>query len=312
MKTLSTILILLLCAPPLVGEDSVGRTIVIRGDGRPSEAAKLSSIWLYPEDYDGVTIKLYGFIFEPESFEYFPDLNGYLFACEPVVYGRSNAYHPHIGNATFLSREKLNFFCSTADGQRIRRLFKEHPGEVALPAEVVIEVKRQDNVYLGALKSFQPRNATEEANRTSNDLFREAPRERDSNLKKARPTRAESSESRTSGRVEPDTQDSRGDSGRASSGVPRSADVPESQSYLGQFEPSPYFRGTAPRFRNYQYQYPMSPMAQPDSYMYYRRPPYYYGFAPPYAYPYTLPYYMPGPPPQIAPDLYPRPQRRWH
>ena len=94
--------------------------------------------------------------------------------------------------------------------------------------------------------------------------------------------------------------------------APQSAVIPPAGSYLAQNAPAPYFRGTAPRFRNYQYQYPIPPTAQPDSYFYYRRPPYYYNFAPPYAYPYTLPYYTPGPTPQIAPDIYPRYQHRWH
>jgi hypothetical protein len=312
MKTLLPVLTLVLCAPPIFGEEPADRTITIRGDGRPAEAAKISSIWLYPEDYEGITLKLYGFIYEPENFEYFPELNGYIFSCEPVVAGRNNAFHAHIGNANFLSREKLNFFCSTADGQRIRRMFKERPGEVALPAEVVIEVKRRDNVYLGVVKSFEPRNATEENNRVRSDLRREARRQGDDNRDTARPRRADASESRTSGRAESAAPRSDGGSGTAGTAAPRSADVPPDRSYLGQFEPSPYFRGAAPRFRNYQYQYPMSPQQLPESYFYYRRPPYYYGFAPPYAYPYTLPYYIPGPPPQIAPDIYPRPQRRWH
>ena len=150
-------------------QEPASQTIEIRGDGRPSEAAKLSAIWLYPEDYEGKTIKLYGFLFEAENFEYFPELNGYLFCCEPVVFGRNNAFHAHVGNATFLSREKLNLFCSTADGQRIRRLFKEHQGEVAMPGEVVLEVKKRDNVYLGIVSSFQPKNLTEQGNAVPRD-----------------------------------------------------------------------------------------------------------------------------------------------
>ena len=162
MKTRLTALIFLALLTPLTAaEDPDAKTIDIRGDKSALESNKISSVWLYPEDYEGKTIRLYGFLFEPENFEYFPDLNGYLFSFEPVLYARNNSYHVHVGNSTFMSREKLNFFCSTADGQRIRRLFKEHQGDVAMPAEVVIEVKQRDYVYLGILKSYKPRNVTE-------------------------------------------------------------------------------------------------------------------------------------------------------
>jgi hypothetical protein len=139
------------------------QVVTIRGDREPEESEKLVQIWLYPEDHEGLTIKLQGFIFEPEYFEYFPDINGYLFSCEPVNLARNNAFHAHVGNATFLSREKLNFFCSTADGQRIRQLFKERPGEIAMPAEVVIEITRRDYLWLGVLKSYTPRKEVDSA-----------------------------------------------------------------------------------------------------------------------------------------------------
>ena len=129
----------------------------IRGDRKPAEAEKLSAIWLYPEDYLGKRVKLQGFIFEAENFEYFPEQNGYLFSCEPVIYGRNNAFHVHVGNATFLSREKLNFFCSTAEGQRIRQLFKTHPDELAVPANVVLEIRQRDGIYFADLISFAPK-----------------------------------------------------------------------------------------------------------------------------------------------------------
>ena len=146
-----------------VAADSVAdRTIEIRGDRRPSEAEKLNAIWLYPEDYVGKTIRLKGFLFEPENFEYFPDQNGYLFSCEPVVYGRNNAFHAHVGNATFLSREKLNFFCSTAEGQRIRQLFKQHLGEIALPIEVVLEIRKRNELYFADLISYTSNRARDE------------------------------------------------------------------------------------------------------------------------------------------------------
>jgi len=74
----------------------------------------------------------------------------------------------------------------------------------------------------------------------------------------------------------------------------------------------PLFRGTTPRFHNNLYQYSIPPALQPDSYIYYRRPPYYSNFPPPYAYPYALPYYAPGVTPQVAPDIYPNYPRQWH
>jgi hypothetical protein len=129
--------------------------IEIYGD-RLADAEKLNSIWLYPEDYEGKTIRLYRFCFEPENFEYFPELNGYLFSCEPVAYGRDSV-HPHVGKSELLSREKLNLFCSTAEGKRIRSMFKERQGEVALPAEVVITIEKRNDVYFGNLVSYKPR-----------------------------------------------------------------------------------------------------------------------------------------------------------
>src|SRR5262245_8905111 len=63
----------------------------------------------------------------------------------------------------------------------------------------------------------------------------------------------------------------------------------------------PMFRGNNPRFHNYEYQHPIPPVLQPDSYFYYRRPPYYTNFPPPYAYPYASPYLAPGVRPQVAP-----------
>lgn len=144
-----------------VGEAAAAETTEIRGDRKPAESEKLVSIWLYPEDHVGKRLALKGFIFEPEDFEYFPDLNGYLFSCEPVNLGRNNAFHAHIGSATFLSREKLNFFCSTADGQRIRQLFKQHQGEVAIPASVIVEIRNRDGCYFADLISFTPRREME-------------------------------------------------------------------------------------------------------------------------------------------------------
>jgi len=55
-----------------------------------------------------------------------------------------------------MSREKLNFFCSTAEGQRLRRLFKQHTDEWAVAADVVLEVKKRDGMYFGEIVSFSP------------------------------------------------------------------------------------------------------------------------------------------------------------
>ena len=143
------------------GQSATAETIEIRGDRKPSESEKLVSIWLFPEDHNGKRLTLKGFIFEPENFEYFPDLNGYLFSCEPVNLGRNNAFHAHVGDATFLSREKLNFFCSTADGQRIRQLFKQHQGEIAIPASVELVIRRRDGCYFADLITFTPHHESE-------------------------------------------------------------------------------------------------------------------------------------------------------
>jgi hypothetical protein len=136
---------------------AAGKTLAIRGDRKLAEAEQLHAIWLYPEDYLGKTLTLEGFIFEPENFEFHASLNGYLFACEPVLYARNNAFHAHVGNPTFLSPEKLNFFCSTTEGRRIRELFKQHQGEVAMPARVVVEIRQRDGVYFADLISYTPR-----------------------------------------------------------------------------------------------------------------------------------------------------------
>ena len=141
--------------PRLEKEINDSQVIEVNGNGNAKEATTLSTIWLNPEDYEGRTIRLRGFIFEPENFEYFPDHNGYLFTLEPVIYGRNNSKHAHIGYATFVSYEKLNFFCSTGDGQRIRRLFKHHANEHALAADVELEVRKINNIYFGVVTSFK-------------------------------------------------------------------------------------------------------------------------------------------------------------
>ena len=73
-----------------------------------------------------------------------------------------------------------------------------------------------------------------------------------------------------------------------------------------------YFGNAAPRFHNYNFEYVFPQAAQPDSYMFYRRAPYYSNFPPPYTYPYTLPSYGPGVTPSVAPDIYPRYPKLWH
>lgn len=159
---IGVLFLLLPLTSPSLAQESSASVLEIRGDSGPSEAEKLVAVWLYPEDYEGKTIKLRGFMFEPENFEYFPDENGYLFSIEPVNLGRNDAYHSHVGNATFLSREKLNFFCSTSDGQRIRRLFKQHQGKLAIAADVELKVEKRNYLYLGVLTSFKPTTTAED------------------------------------------------------------------------------------------------------------------------------------------------------
>ncbi|MFM2095403.1 MAG: hypothetical protein RIS70_2527 [Planctomycetota bacterium] len=141
--------------PPPEKETNHPQVIEVNGNGNAKEAAKLWEIWLNPEEYEGRIIRLRGFIYEPENFEYFPDQNGYLFTLEPLIYGRNNSKHAHVGYSTFLSHEKLNFFCTTADGQRIRRLFKNHSGEHAIAADVELEVRKTNGIYFGMVTSFK-------------------------------------------------------------------------------------------------------------------------------------------------------------
>jgi len=75
---------------------------------------------------------------------------------------------------------------------------------------------------------------------------------------------------------------------------------------------SRYFGHPAPRFHNYNFEYVFPQSAQPDSYMFYRRPPYYSIFPPPYTYPYALPSYGPGVTPSVAPEIYPKYPKLWH
>ena len=158
-KPVCAIVCLLLGGPLVWAQEPTGPMLEIRGDGRPAQAEKLFKVWLYPEDYVGTTIKLHGFLFEPQNFEYFPEQNGHLFCCEAVIHKRDSDYHTYVGNATFLSQDKLNFFCTTADGQRIRELFKTRPAYLALAADVVLEVQRRDHLYFGVVTSFKPDSA---------------------------------------------------------------------------------------------------------------------------------------------------------
>lgn len=141
--------------PPPEKELQDPKIIEVNGNGNAKEAEKLWTIWLNPEEYEGRIVRLRGFVFEPENFEYFPDHNGYLFTLEPLTYGRNNSKHAHVGYATFVSQEKLNFICTTGDGQRIRRLFKYHAKEHALAADVEFEVRKTNNIYFGVVTTFK-------------------------------------------------------------------------------------------------------------------------------------------------------------
>ncbi|MCU0878582.1 MAG: hypothetical protein MUF06_12425 [Pirellulaceae bacterium] len=165
MKTLFPIVVgVATLLPVLLGAQEpkpAARVLEVWGDRLPVETGKLEAVWLYPEDYEGYTIKVRGYIYEPQNFEFFPDLNGYLLSFEPVILGRSGTYHAHVGKCDFLSREKLNFFCTTAEGRRIREIFKKNPGESAIPSEVVFEVRKRDGIYFADLISFTPRHTRE-------------------------------------------------------------------------------------------------------------------------------------------------------
>jgi hypothetical protein len=138
-------------------QDTPKDTIEINGNWHPAEVTKLERIWLYPEDYEGKTVILRGFLFKAENFEYFPEHDGYLFCCEPAVFGRNLSVHALIGNATFVSREKLNFLCTKADGQLVRKLFKESARDLPVSGDFVIEIKKRNDIYFGLVTSFTHR-----------------------------------------------------------------------------------------------------------------------------------------------------------
>ena len=148
---------------PLVAtaQEPAKETIEINGNAHPLEVAKLERIWLFPEDYEGKTVTLRAFLFKPENFEYFPEHDGYLFCFEPAIFGRHLNVNPYIGNPTFLSREKLNFLCTKADGQLVRRLFKESSRSLPVMADVTLEVKKRNGFYFGVVSAFTPRGARE-------------------------------------------------------------------------------------------------------------------------------------------------------
>jgi hypothetical protein len=79
---------------------------------------------------------LHGYLFEAENFEYFPEQNGYLF-----LRASRTRSEQRISLACWqcdvLSQEKAQFLQTTSDGQR--RLFKQHPQELAINADVVLE-----------------------------------------------------------------------------------------------------------------------------------------------------------------------------
>lgn len=140
---------------PFAGAQEPAKDMIeINGNWHPAEVAKLERIWLYPEDYEGKTIALKGFLFKAEDFEYFPEHEGYLFCCEPAVFGRNLNVHAYIGNATFVSREKLNFFCTKADGQLVRKLFKESARELPVSADFVLQIQKRNGIYFGVVSSF--------------------------------------------------------------------------------------------------------------------------------------------------------------
>jgi hypothetical protein len=149
------ILLVTIVLPPAAGAQEPAKdSIEINGNWHPSEVSRLERIWLYPEDYEGKIITLTAFLFKPENFEYFPEHDGYLFCCEPAIFGRHLNVNPYIGNATFLSREKLNFFCTKSDGQLVRQRFKESSRNLPVLADIVLEVKKRNGVYFGVVTSF--------------------------------------------------------------------------------------------------------------------------------------------------------------
>jgi len=148
---------------PLVAgaQEPASGSIEINGNAHPQEVEKLERIWLFPEDYEGKTVTLRAFLFKPENFEYFPEHDGYLFCFEPAIFGRHLNVNPYIGNPTFLSREKLNFLCTKADGQLVRQLFKESSRSLPVMADVTLGVKKRNGFYFGVVTAFTPRRARE-------------------------------------------------------------------------------------------------------------------------------------------------------
>ncbi len=155
------ILLATILLPQISGaQDAAKDAIEINGNWHPAEVTKLERVWLYPEDYEGKTITLRGFLFKAENFEYFPEHEGYLFCCEPAVFGRNLNVHAMIGNPTFVSREKLNFFCTKADGQLVRKLFKESARDLPVSGDFVLQVQKRNGIYFGVVSSFTHRGAT--------------------------------------------------------------------------------------------------------------------------------------------------------
>lgn len=137
MKTLIPIVLGVASLLPglLIAQEAqpAARVLEVWGDRLPVETGKLEMAWLYPEDYEGYTIKVRGYIYEPQNFEFFPDLNGYLLSFEPVILGRSGTYHAHVGKCDFLSRKSSTFSARRQKAGAFAKSSRKIPARVRSP-----------------------------------------------------------------------------------------------------------------------------------------------------------------------------------
>ncbi len=53
----------------------------------------------------------------------------------------------------------LNFFCTKADGQLVRKLFKESARDLLVSGDFVLQVQKRNGIYFGVVSSFTHKGA---------------------------------------------------------------------------------------------------------------------------------------------------------
>lgn len=133
----------------------VGCVVEIPGSGKPSENARLADVWLNPEKYVGQVLRLRGWVLEPQYFEYIPEQSGYLFSVAPRQLASHMPAPPRFGHATYLSREKLNFFCWTGEGQRISRMLKLAATGGVLTVDIDLTIEIRNDIYFAIVTAIE-------------------------------------------------------------------------------------------------------------------------------------------------------------